>query len=445
MPGRDEIMLAYLERLAYPPYPVQEEAILAWAECDQGVLLSAPTGTGKTLVAEAAIYEGLVTGKQVYYSTPLIALTDQKLIELQETVQRWGYAAEQVGLVTGHRTVNPDAPIKVVVAEVLLNRLLHQQVFDFGQVGTVVMDEFHNFNEPQRGIVWELALSLLPKHVRVMLLSATVGAADEFVELDGPQPRPAGDAGRRERTKSPAALSLGRRRTAPGFFGKHRPRSGNPAPHARPGVLLRPRSVLGHGRGPQGQRSVRRRSAEITFGPAGSVRLFRRRRQQTADGARPRDRHSPRRAAAPVPAGGRNAVPGKAAALLRVHRNPRGGAELAGPVGDPHDAHQGTAGQEKADRHRSRPTDFRPGGAAAVRLRRARLRHGPRGRREAGPVERKIRLDPRGHQRPRPDESQKSTGEKEADPAVQLHVLERRPVPETANRPPPPGWRAGAI
>lgn len=155
--------------------------MLAWAACDGGVLLSAPTGTGKTLVAEAAVYEGLRTGKVVYYSTPLIALTDQKLLELQETVARWGFERDRVGLVTGNRTVNPDAQIKVVVAEVLLNRLLHPEAFDFSDVGAVVMDEFHNFNEPQRGIVWELALSLLPKHVRVMLLSATVGAAGEFV------------------------------------------------------------------------------------------------------------------------------------------------------------------------------------------------------------------------------------------------------------------------
>jgi hypothetical protein len=64
---------------------------------------------------------------------------------------------------------------------VLLNRLLHPEAFDFADVGAVVMDEFHNFNESQRGIVWELALSLLPAHVRVMLLSATVGSAHEFV------------------------------------------------------------------------------------------------------------------------------------------------------------------------------------------------------------------------------------------------------------------------
>src|SRR3954463_1419201 len=153
----------------------------AWAACEQGVLLSAPTGTGKTLVAEAAVYEGLRTGKGVYYSTPLIALTDQKFLELQDTVARWGFPPERVGLVTGNRTVNPDAPVKVVVAEVLLNRLLHPDAFDFSGIGAVVMDEFHNFNEPQRGIVWELALTLLPPHVRVMLLSATVGAAHEFV------------------------------------------------------------------------------------------------------------------------------------------------------------------------------------------------------------------------------------------------------------------------
>jgi len=181
MPSRDELVLEYLEGLPYQPYPIQEEALYAWAACEDGILLSAPTGTGKTLVAEGAVYEGLRSGKHVYYSTPLIALTDQKLIELQATVGRWGYGPETVGLVTGHRTVNPDAPIKVVVAEVLLNRLLHAGNYDFDQVGSVVMDEFHNFNEPQRGIVWELALNLLPKHIRVMLLSATVGAASEFV------------------------------------------------------------------------------------------------------------------------------------------------------------------------------------------------------------------------------------------------------------------------
>lgn len=199
-------MLEYLERLPFTPYPVQEEALYVWAACDGGVLLSAPTGTGKTLVAEGVIYEGLRTGRQVYYSTPLIALTDQKLTEFQARVQEWGYPPESVGLVTGNRTVNPDAPIKVVVAEVLLNRLLHPQLFDFAQVGAVVMDEFHNFAEPQRGIVWELALSLLPAEVRVMLLSATVGSAADFAAWIGRS------LGRR------VTLVEGRERTVPLHF-----------------------------------------------------------------------------------------------------------------------------------------------------------------------------------------------------------------------------------
>src|SRR5262249_1427507 len=85
------------------------------------------------------------------------------------------------GLVTGNRRVNPDARILVVVAEILLNRLLHQPEFDFSKVSAVVMDEFHSFADPERGIVWELSLAMLPPHIRLLLLSATVGNALEFM------------------------------------------------------------------------------------------------------------------------------------------------------------------------------------------------------------------------------------------------------------------------
>ena len=181
MPSREEVLFEYLDRLQYPPYPVQEQALYAWAECEHGILLTAPTGTGKTLVAEGAIYEAMRTGHYIYYSTPLIALTDQKFHEMQATAERWGFDRDRIGLVTGNRTINPNAQVKIVVAEVLLNRLLHPGAFSFEGVGAVVMDEFHSFNEPQRGIVWELSLSLLPKHVRVMLLSATVGEPQSFI------------------------------------------------------------------------------------------------------------------------------------------------------------------------------------------------------------------------------------------------------------------------
>ncbi|TWU26820.1 ski2-like helicase [Novipirellula galeiformis] len=179
-PDRDVLASEYFDLIPFQPYPVQEEALLAFFTNEQGVLVCAPTGTGKTLIAEAAVYEALRTGKRMYYTTPLIALTDQKLVELRESAVRWGFSADQVGLVTGNRTANPDAPVLVVVAEILLNRLLNPESFDFDNVSSVVMDEFHYFNDPERGIVWELTLGLLPAHIRTMLLSATVGNALDF-------------------------------------------------------------------------------------------------------------------------------------------------------------------------------------------------------------------------------------------------------------------------
>jgi len=179
-PSRDELAERYLDQLVYDPYPVQEEALLAWFSADQGVLVCAPTGMGKTLIAEAALFEALHTGKTAYYTTPLIALTEQKFREMQAAAVKWGFDATDVGLVTGNRRENADARVLVVVAEILFNRLLHPEAFDFGEVGTVVMDEFHSFNDPQRGIVWEFSLALLPGHVRTLLLSATVGNSLEF-------------------------------------------------------------------------------------------------------------------------------------------------------------------------------------------------------------------------------------------------------------------------
>src|SRR5438876_10106858 len=95
--ARDALADQYLNQLPHAPYPVQEEALLAWFTAEEGVLVCTPTGTGKTLIAEATLFEALHTGQTAYYTTPLIALTEQKFRELLGCAVRWGFRATDVG------------------------------------------------------------------------------------------------------------------------------------------------------------------------------------------------------------------------------------------------------------------------------------------------------------------------------------------------------------
>src|SRR5437899_5954170 len=150
-PTRSELAERYLAQLPYTPYPVQEDALLAWFTSEQGVLVCAPTGTGKTLIAQAALFEALHTGTTAYYTTPLIALTEQKFREMQASAVRWGFRPEDVGLVTGNRRVNPDARILAVVAEILPNRFLHPAAIDFTNVSAVGRVPYLSYAHPRRG------------------------------------------------------------------------------------------------------------------------------------------------------------------------------------------------------------------------------------------------------------------------------------------------------
>ena len=141
---------------------------------DVNVLVSAPTGSGKTLVADYAIARALEEGHRAFYTTPLKALSNQKFHELGRL-----FGVERVGLLTGDTSVQRDAPVVVMTTEVLRNMLLTRSD-QIAQLGLVILDEVHYLQDPFRGGVWEEVLILSPAHVRFVALSATVGNA-EFV------------------------------------------------------------------------------------------------------------------------------------------------------------------------------------------------------------------------------------------------------------------------
>jgi ATP-dependent RNA helicase HelY len=142
----------------------------------RGVLVAAPTGSGKTIVGEFAVHLALETGRKCFYTTPIKALSNQKYSDL---VDRYG--ADQVGLLTGDNVVNGEAPIVVMTTEVLRNMLYAGSRTLLG-LGFVVMDEVHYLANRERGAVWEEVIIHLPESVALVSLSATVSNAEEFGE-----------------------------------------------------------------------------------------------------------------------------------------------------------------------------------------------------------------------------------------------------------------------
>ena len=145
-------------------------------EDGRGVLVAAPTGSGKTVVGEFAVHLALETGRKAFYTTPIKALSNQKYADL---VARYG--PDQVGLLTGDITVNGEAPVVVMTTEVLRNMLYASSRTLLG-LGFVVMDEVHYLADRSRGAVWEEVIIHLPESVSVVSLSATVSNAEEFGE-----------------------------------------------------------------------------------------------------------------------------------------------------------------------------------------------------------------------------------------------------------------------
>ena len=143
-------------------------------ESGRGVLVAAPTGSGKTVVGEFAIHLALAQGLKCFYTTPIKALSNQKFHDL---VARHG--ADNVGLLTGDTSINGEAPVVVMTTEVLRN-MIYAQSSTLHGLGFVVMDEVHYLADRFRGAVWEEVIIHLPASVTVVALSATVSNAEEF-------------------------------------------------------------------------------------------------------------------------------------------------------------------------------------------------------------------------------------------------------------------------
>ncbi len=154
-------------------YPAQDEAIMELVS-GANVILSTPTGTGKSLVAVAAHVAALAAGKRSYYTAPIKALVSEKFFALVDI-----FGAETVGMVTGDSSVNPDAPIICCTQEILANLSLRHG--EDTPADLVVMDEFHFYADPERGWAWQVPLLRMPR-AQFLLMSATLGDVDWLAE-----------------------------------------------------------------------------------------------------------------------------------------------------------------------------------------------------------------------------------------------------------------------
>ncbi|MCL2725498.1 MAG: DUF3516 domain-containing protein [Polyangiaceae bacterium] len=170
----DDILTAFLAYVAARDlelYPAQEEAILELL-AGSNVILNTPTGSGKSLVAEAAHFEALVRGQRSFYTSPIKALANEKFFALVRT-----FGADNVGLMTGDATVNRDAPIICATAEILANIALAEG--PRAHVDLAVLDEFHYYADRNRGVAWQIPLLSL-HNARFLLMSATFGDPEPF-------------------------------------------------------------------------------------------------------------------------------------------------------------------------------------------------------------------------------------------------------------------------
>ncbi len=175
-PSAADLELAFVDKFFWSqgkePYPVQEQAISAIIG-GASVMVTVPTGTGKTMMAKAGIFAALARGQRAVYTTPLRALTEEKYRELCAD-----FGDANVGFATGDYRHNRGAPIQVEVAEILWNRVVGDK--HVCPADLVIMDEGHYLNDPERGYVWEQSIIGLDPRSQLVILSATVGHPERF-------------------------------------------------------------------------------------------------------------------------------------------------------------------------------------------------------------------------------------------------------------------------
>ena len=170
---RGTVLPDFRATLGFDLDPFQEQGCQSVAQ-GHGVLVAAPTGAGKTVVGEFAIFQALAQGRKAFYTTPIKALSNQKYSDLVKA-----HGAKQVGLLTGDTSINSEAQIVVMTTEVLRN-MLYADSQTLDGLGYVVMDEVHYLADKFRGAVWEEVILHLPQNVQIISLSATVSNAEEF-------------------------------------------------------------------------------------------------------------------------------------------------------------------------------------------------------------------------------------------------------------------------
>ena len=163
----------FTSRYSFPLDQFQLDAINALTN-SESVLVSAPTGSGKTVIAEFGVFDAFEKNKKIVYTTPLKALSNQKYRDFLSQ-----YPENRVGLITGDANINQNAPLVIMTTEILRN-ILYQDKSRLDNVEYIIIDECHYMNDQDRGTVWEETIIHCPEHIKIIALSATIANSEEI-------------------------------------------------------------------------------------------------------------------------------------------------------------------------------------------------------------------------------------------------------------------------